>query len=68
MKSLKLNEYWLLVKLDVSFILKVFFYGIKAMYVYGENVLNFLRLWHFSLMWGGRLLKTLMPIQYTPFW
>jgi len=42
------------------YILKIFFYGVKRNYF--KQVSNFLMLLGISLMYGGRLLKILMPL------
>jgi hypothetical protein len=50
--------------------LKIFFYGLKkcTCRIRFKQIKNFLTLLEKSLMYGGRLLKILIPIQCTPPW
>jgi hypothetical protein len=56
MNSTKLYEYWLLVKLIVSFILKIFFYGIKVMYM-EKMFLTCFRIMGFFLDVGRKIIE-----------
>jgi hypothetical protein len=50
-------QYWLLVKLIVSFILKVFFYGIKETKVWKKTCSKFLKIMGFFLDVGRKIIE-----------